>query len=66
MSAKYNEYQKLLLEQGKNMPKKTSRSSGRGSDSKTVAPLKIRLSQRKKRKNDDSDEEASKYSELFF
>lgn len=46
------------------MPKKISRA-GSSRDSKTVAPLKIRLSQRKKRKNDESDEEPSKYSELF-
>ncbi|KAI1709997.1 CHDCT2 domain-containing protein [Ditylenchus destructor] len=59
MTAKYNEYQKQLEENGKTVPKKTTRSTPKESkDAKVVAPLKIRLSSRKKRK-DDSEEDPS-------
>lgn len=55
MTAKYNEFQKLLANRNKFQPKKVTRSTPK--EEKVVAPLKIRLSSRKKRKNDDSDED---------
>uniref|UniRef100_A0A914XBA7 DNA helicase n=1 Tax=Plectus sambesii TaxID=2011161 RepID=A0A914XBA7_9BILA len=57
MQAKYREFQEQIATDSKSpTAKKGSRSSLKGSE-KTVAPIKIRISARKKRKNDDSDDE---------
>lgn len=63
MTSKYNEFQKLLTERSKLQSKKITRSTPK--EGKVVAPLKIRLSSRKKRKNDDSDDEGLCFSDIL-
>lgn len=61
LMSKYNEYQKYLAQQGRTLPKKIPAKPGQFQakplEDEKVAPLKIRLSARKRRKNDDSDDQ---------
>ena len=61
LMSKYNEYQKYLAQQGRTLPKKIPEKPGQFQakplEDEKVAPLKIRLSARKRRKNDDSDDQ---------
>lgn len=63
LMSKYNEYQKYLAQQGRTLPKKIPAKPGQFQakplEDEKVAPLKIRLSARKRRKNDDSDDQHS-------
>ncbi|CAI4226575.1 unnamed protein product [Auanema sp. JU1783] len=55
---KYREFQELLASQGRQMAVKKPQNFSR-TEEKTVAPIKIRISARKKKRNDDSDNDHS-------
>jgi hypothetical protein len=66
LMSKYNEYQKYLTQQGRILPKKIPAKPYQQQqpppkqpvvEDQKIAPLKIRLSARKKRRNEDSDDQ---------